>query len=268
MKSRSHKYARWFLLLAFALMALLYPVQRSIVHDPDYRNEYAQTIPITSIREGGTVALMAMMGGFRPVVANLLWLKTDAYWHLGGTGWWRIVPILRTICEMDPHFIDAWSTFAWHCAWNIYHDAEPQDKPGWIEAGIRVYKRGEYYNPDHYDLFKDEAWLYHDKLNDYDRAIPAWKKVLEFRDAPLYCRHMLAHAYEETWQVDKARAVWRDCLRRDPRDNVARSACEWWDEQTKTKAKTEAELKRILARRNAVRRSRGLPSMEQPRPFH
>ena len=262
MNRQAHKRARWFVLLVLVVLALLRPVQRSIAQDPAYPKEYLR--PVYNIREGGTLAIMAMMGGFRPLVANLLWLKADQYWHQGATGWWRMVPILQTICEMNPHFIDAWSTFGWHCAWNIYADAAPEDKPKWVETGIRIYKRGIHFNPDQYDLYKDLAWLYHDKMKDYQRAIPAWKDVLKHPDAPMYVRHMLAHAYEITWRWEEALAVWRDCLRIDPYDQVARSAIEWWEEQTASPETLNAELLRILERENAVRKSRRLPLMDQP----
>lgn len=265
MNQHPHKRARWALLLVPILLVALYPAQQSITQDPAYPEEY-QT-PVYNIREGGTFAIMAMMGGFRPLVANLLWLKSDQYWHQGATGWWRMVPVLQTVCEMDPHFIDAWSTFGWHCAWNIYADAAAEDKPKWVETGIRVYKRGIYFNPERYDLYKDLAWLYHDKIKDYDRSIPAWKRVLEFPDAPEFVRHLLAHAYEISWRWEEALEVWRDCVRVNPYDQVARSAIEWWEEQSSTPEKLNAELLRILERENRVRITRRLPPMEQPFPL-
>jgi len=222
---------------------------------------------LVSVREGGTVALMAMMGGFRPLVGNLLWLKADQYWHAGATGWWRMVPVLQAVCEMNPHYTDAWSTFGWHCAWNIYADAAPQDRPKWLQTGIEIYKRGISFNRDRYDLYKDLAWLYHDKMRDYELAAEAWKEVLKHPDAPIYCRHMLAHCYENTWQVDKAIAVWQDCIKRDPYDVVAKNTLDWWRQQTASKEALGAEKKRILERENKVRSSRGLPMMEQPGGF-
>lgn len=261
MKPDSHKRARWLILPALALLVSLNPVQRSIRLDKHFPAEYNQ--PIVNVREGGTVAIMAMMGGFRPLVANLLWLKADEYWHSGASGWWRMVPVLQTICEMDPHFIDAWSTFGWHCAWNIYADAPEQDKPRWVETGVKIYKRGIHFNPDRYDLYKDLAWLYHDKLKDFERAIPAWQDALKRKDAPMYVRHMLAHAYENTFQADKAVATWKECLRRDQRDQVARSAIDWWNKHSDP-AKRKGEYQRILARENQIRKTRGLPMAEQP----
>ena len=271
MKAYSHKRARWAIVPALALLGLLFPVSQRIENDPHYPKEYNQFMlgpergnTLSTIREGGTVGIMAMMGGFRPLVVNLLWLKADQYWHMGASGWYKLNPILQTICEMDPHFIDAWSTFGWHLAWNVCADAADQDKPKWIQAGIEAYKRGQYFNPDHYDLFKDLAWLYHDKLKDYQAAIPEWKETLKRPDAPIYVRHMLAHAYENTWQVERAVATWKECLRVDRRDQVARSAVDWWAEQTSDKQKLNAELTRILERENRIRKTRRLPLAEQP----
>ena len=257
-----HKRVRWMLLPALALFAAVFPLQQRIAKDPAYPEEYNQ--PIISVREGGTVAIMAMLGGFRPVVVNLLWLKSDSYWHAGATGWWRISGVLQTICEMDPHFIEAWSTWGWHCAWNIAAGAADQDKPKWVQTGINIYKRGISFNPDKYDLYKDLAWLYHDRLKDPGSAIPWWQKTIDQRGAPMYARHMLAHAYESTWQVDKAVATWKECLRRDPRDLVAKSAVDWWAEQAKSKVALTAELLRIYERENRIRKTRRLPMAEQP----
>ncbi|HUT74687.1 MAG TPA: tetratricopeptide repeat protein [Armatimonadota bacterium] len=265
MKGKAHKRGRWLLLPAFAVLVLLVPVQRSIVSDPGYRKEYVNpAVNLGSVREGGTVALMAMLGGFRPLVSNLLWLKVDEFWHRGGSGYWRMVGVLQAICEMDPHFIDAWSTFGWHCAWNIYVDAPVKDRPKWVQTGIEIYQRGIKFNPDRYDLYKDLAWLYHDKLRDYERAIPAWQETLKHPDAPIYVRHMIAHCYENTWQVDKAIATWKECLKEDPTDVVAKAALDWWRQQTADPEKLKAEKLRILVRENGVRRSRQLPMMEEP----
>ena len=259
---REQKRARWFLLVPVALVIALLPVQAQIRKSPAYHNEYSLG-QVKGLREGGTIAIIAMIGGFRPLVANLLWLKVDGYWHKGPTGYWRMVPILNTICEMDPHFIDAWSTFGWHCAWNIWNDAAPQDRDKWTQTGIDVYKRGQYFNPDRYELYKDLAWLYHDKLRDYTRAIPEWKKTLAHKDAPIYCRHMLAHAYEQTGQWKLAVETWKECVKQDRRDHIAKQAIEWWQEQSKSPETLQAEINRLRERDERIRRSRGLPTMEQ-----
>lgn len=247
-------------LLAIVLVLWLatMPALQAIYHNPGYHGELAQWNP--NVREGGTLAIMAMLGGFRNVAANMLWLQSDKYWHQGGRGWWKMLPLLRTITQLDPHFVAAWDTLSWHCAWNLHSEASEADKPKWIQAGVDVLREGIKNNPDKYDLYSSLAWLYHERVKDYNRAVPIWQKVLTFKDAPVTQGHMLAHAYENTWQIDKAIEVWRWCVRRKSDDMVARRALKWLTAHKNDRA----YLITLWERDNKVRKSRGLPAMPRP----
>jgi len=247
------------ILVAIACWLLAIPLQGSLNRYKIYRE--TSTKAITDVSEGGTLAMVAMLGGFRNITANILWLKSDEYWHQGGSGWWRMLPMLRTIVALDPHFIDAWDVLGWHCAWNLHSDAPESEKPLWIENGINYYRQGIRENPKRYELYSSLAWLYHDRLRDYNKAIPIWKKVCSFKDAPVTQKHMLAHCYERTWQVDKAVAVWKEALRDKKGDNpVAKSAIEWWAKHHDDRA----YLISLWQRENRLRLGRGLPPVASP----
>jgi tetratricopeptide (TPR) repeat protein len=224
---------------------------------------YQETVAasVSDVREGGTLALVAMLGGFRNIAANMLWLKSDEYWHQGGSGWWRMLPILRTITTLDPHFIEAWDILGWHCAWNLHSDANEADKDQWIEAGVQAYKDGIAKNPKRYELYSSLAWLYHDRLRDYRRAIPIWEQVVSFKEAPVTQLHMLAHCHEKLWEVDKAVAVWEKALKMKNGDNpVAQSAIDWWAVHRDDKT----YLIHIWEKENRLRAGRGLPAVPRP----
>jgi len=248
------------LLIVIALLAWIasYPLLQAIYRNPGYHAEYTEAV--MDVRAGGTEAIMAMLGGFRSIAANMLWLKSDQYWHQGGAGWWRMLPVLRTITRLDPHFINAWDTLGWHCAYNLQSDAIPEDKPKWIQAGVDAFQDGIRANPNRYELYASLAWLYHDRLKDYHQAIPVWQQVVGFKDAPLASAHMLAHAYERTWQIDKAVAVWKACLAKHKYDPVAESAIEWWAKHRNDKA----YLISLWQRENKLRHGVGLPPIPRP----
>ncbi|MDD5680662.1 MAG: hypothetical protein PHI59_05435, partial [Candidatus Omnitrophica bacterium] len=47
-----------------------------------------------------------VIGGFRGIAVDLLWLSIDEMWHTGK--WFEIIPLLRGITWMQPHFLEAW----------------------------------------------------------------------------------------------------------------------------------------------------------------
>ncbi len=249
------------LLVALVLYIGTFFLGQSIYSDRGYQRLAPQLPELSGVREAGTVAIMAMMGGFRNIAANMLWLKSDEYWHAGGSGWWKMRPVLETITQLDPHFIDAWDTLGWHLAWNLQSsETIPERKPQWVQAGIDAYRRGISMNPEKYDLYASLAWLYHDKLHDYEKAIPVWQKVWSFKDAPVSQGHMLAHAYERLWRIDDAVRIWKECVQRKSDDMVARNAIKWW----KAHKNDKAYLVAIWQRENVLRKQAGLPPMPRP----
>lgn len=253
---RKSSYSMLLVVLA-ALAALVYPLRSDI--DATRPQAWRSSANPFSVNVSGTPAYIAMLGGMRGVVASLIWQKCDQLWHKGE--YWAMVPLYNTITQLDPHWILIWETYGWHCAWNLNTYAiNIDDKDRWMKYGIEVYRRGIAQNPTSWELYKEMAWLYTDRLREWDKALPWWEKARRQPGAPFYVDHMIAHIYEKTWQVDKAVEVWKRCLQRDPKDNVAKSAIDWW-------AVHHDDLnwkKTLQEREDIIRKSRGLPPFTNP----
>lgn len=250
------------LLVVLVLWAFSYLSLLAVYESPGFRTEYVK--PILSVGDAGTAAVIAMLGGFRNVAAGLLWLRSDYYWHMGGRGWWKMYPIFQTVTELDPHFILAWRTFGWHCAWNLNSEAPPDEKPRWIREGLQVYKRGIDANPDSWELYMEVAWLYLDRLREAEKSIPWWELAVKKPGAPEYTWHMLAHAKERSYDWRGALATWQQAVRKFPDDSVA---CRWrnrWLRASKDPNLLRNELCGVWARDGLMRRNRALPPKPPP----
>ncbi|RYX85427.1 hypothetical protein EON83_05530 [bacterium] len=126
-----------------------------------------------------SLMVAGLASGFRSQVANLLWMKSDEYWHEGL--FTRQVPLMEAVVTLDPQFIDAWSTAGWHWAYNIYADIpsnpDYKDKGEYairkaqenaVETGLDYLNRGSAMNPDTYRLWFEYGWTRAEKAGYYD----------------------------------------------------------------------------------------------------
>ena len=126
-----------------------------------------------------SLMVAGLASGFKSQVANLLWMKSDEYWHQGL--FTRQVPLMEAVVTLDPQFIDAWSTAGWHWAYNIYADI-PQNpdykakgekavaaaQQNAVATGLDYLKRGSNLNPDTYRLWFEHGWTRAEKAGLYD----------------------------------------------------------------------------------------------------
>ena len=126
-----------------------------------------------------SLMVAGLASGFKSQVANLLWMKSDEYWHQGL--FTRQVPIMEAVVTLDPQFVDAWSTAGWHWAYNIYADIptnEDYKKKGQkvidaaqenaVMTGLDYLRRGSNMNPDTYRLWFEWGWTRAEKAGYYD----------------------------------------------------------------------------------------------------
>lgn len=153
--------------------------------------------PKLDFRMLSSLMLAGLASGFKSQVANLLWMKSDEYWHKGMLT--RQNPIMEAVVTLDPQFIEAWDTAGWHWSYNIYADLPTQ--PGLvvdkntppdvkasrlkelrvkqdnaIATGLDYYARGTQMNPDKYLLWFKFGWTRAEKagLND-DETIELYR---------------------------------------------------------------------------------------------
>ena len=188
-----------------------------------------------------SLMVAGLASGFKSQVANLLWMKSDEYWHEGL--FTRQVPLMEAVVTLDPQFIDAWSTAGWHWAYNIYADipsnpdykkkgdaeiTRAQDHA--IETGLDYLNRGSQMNPDTYRLWFEYGWTRGEKAGLYDdKTVELFKTARTKTDARTIevpgrngemkkeqgldiLGRTIGHLYERVPDFDKARSQYADDL--------------------------------------------------------
>lgn len=154
--------------------------------------------------------LLPTVLGIREVLASLMWVQTDHYFH---TGEYRpIIRMVRQITAIDPHQIDVYATGAWHMAYNFMDKRLIEDGIAFLEEGCRN-------NRTVYDLFFELGYMHYDKTKDFPKAVAAYAQSAEKgtttgkKVAPSFVRHQLAHAIEKMGDIDAAIQQWDTNLR-------------------------------------------------------
>ena len=142
-----------------------------------------------------SLMVAGLASGFKSQVANLLWMKSDEYWHEGL--FTRQVPLMEAVVTLDPQFIDAWSTAGWHWAYNIYADipsnpdyvkkgpmAIRRAQENAVKTGLDYLDRGSNLNPDTYRLWFEYGWTRAEKAGLYDqKTVELYKTARTKSDA-------------------------------------------------------------------------------------
>lgn len=148
--------------------------------------------------------------GFREVVAGLLWVRTDEFFHSGNFD--AIVPMIRMITWLDPHQVDVYSTGAWHLSYNFTDSAERADRR-YLGPAIKFMEEGIENNPEVWDIKLGLGFMIHAlKTLDFKETIRWELEASKSKDAKLYVHRQLAHAYIKDGNIDAAIKQWRKCV--------------------------------------------------------
>jgi hypothetical protein len=133
----------------------------------------------------GQSAFIAVLGGFRSVIADLLFI--DAYSAWERTDWTYLLLRLRQATELQPRAILFWEMAGWHMAWNAGTAALEDDSKSpaarhrlqhdYLELGKDFLVRGIAHNPEKPQLYEALARLYRDKFHDHARAAENFEKA-------------------------------------------------------------------------------------------
>jgi hypothetical protein len=114
-----------------------------------------------------TVAL----GGFRGVLADVLWMRAGALQDEGR--YFELVQLSDWIVKLQPRSPAIWAYHAWNMAYNISMlMSSPAEKWRWVRNGIVLLRdEGMACNPGSPRLHQELAWMFLHKLGtDYDSA--------------------------------------------------------------------------------------------------
>jgi hypothetical protein len=143
------------------------------------------TLSIGLREQIGQSAFIAVLGGFRSVIADLLFI--DAYSAWERTDWTFLLLRLRQATELQPRAILFWEMAGWHMAWNAGTAALEDDSKSpaarrrlqhdYLELGKDFLVRGIAHNPEKPELYEALARLYRDKFHDHARAAENFEKA-------------------------------------------------------------------------------------------
>lgn len=157
----------------------------------------------------------ALVLGFRKLVADMLWLKVDEYWHLGLVE--RMLPMMQTVVALDPHFIEAYALGGWHLAYNVaVMFSSQEERQKYIDQGIEFLEQGIKNNPRSSKLYAELGFtMYFRKLSDWEKAAYYLGEAVRFDHEP-WVERAYALSLERLGEEKKALAVFEDYDRRHP----------------------------------------------------
>ncbi len=125
---------------------------------------------IGQVDTGSFMLKLAMLGGFRGVVVNMLWTRSIDMQK--AHDWDRLKSTVDMITKLQPHFLAIWTYQSWNLAYNVSVEWDaPEDKYEWIKEGIKFVQEGVSKNEKSPDLVWDTAWYYYHKLGFSDEAV-------------------------------------------------------------------------------------------------
>jgi len=157
------------------------------------------------------VVVRSFLGQIRGLAADFLWLRVDEYQHrrriVGGDLLRQddeaLMPLVRLITWLDPHFVDA---YALGGQWLAFHFNRPHEAVAFYEEGIRN-------NPQDFDLHNGAAWVYWRWLHQYPRATALAREAADLAPDDLHRFQALwLEAHVRMTVGDRAGAVqaWRE----------------------------------------------------------
>lgn len=162
----------------------------------------SETVNLDLRESLGQLGFVAVLSGFRAVVADFLFIQAHVAWER--TEWGRVLFFFRQVTTLQPHVPLFWDMAAWHMAWNA--SAAAMSDPSQSRLALRVKAQREYFalgkdflergiknNPDSAQLYEALARLYHDKLNDHERASECYAKAASLPGAHSYDHRFAAY---------------------------------------------------------------------------
>jgi hypothetical protein len=149
--------------------------------------------------------------GLREVVAGLLWIRADDFFHTGNYD--ALIPLTRIITWLDPHQIDVYRVGAWHLAYNLVDSNERADYR-FLSPSVKFLEEGIANNPHVSDLEFDLGFVIYDgKVLDFEKSLYWIRKSCQEKDAFYPMVRQIPHELEKCGRIDECIAAWQGCVK-------------------------------------------------------
>jgi tetratricopeptide (TPR) repeat protein len=138
-----------------------------------------------------------------------LWNRTDYYWHRGDFP--RIIALDRIIVEMDPGFMEPYSTGGWL-----------MESAGDNTSAEKFYRLGAARNSDSSYMYYQLGMFYFNTTKNYKGALEAAQIGTTKSDAGINDWRLLAHSYEKNGMLPECINTWQYIIKTFPDSGAAR----------------------------------------------
>ena len=160
-----------------------------------------------------------MLGGFRAIVADLLWIRTNVIWEQQETA---VIPatetMIRLVTTVDPRPVYFWLNGARMIAydmavWRVRDAGDYGNIPEALvrrfhdeQAGtaIRLLERAREFHPDRPDILIDIANIYMRRMDDVETAAEYYRLAAEMDNAPAYAARIHAELLRRLGEYERA----------------------------------------------------------------
>lgn len=227
--SRRHKQS----CLVLAALALL--VCAWLVQIPLSRLQASHRLSPT-VQEPLEVIPILVLGGFRGVVVDFLWIRGIARHE--EKRYFELKTIFDMIANLQPNIPDVWIFQGWNMAYNIAHNMETKEgKWKWVRAGLAYMTRGAGKNPTNGEIraalghmyrhkFSEKVFplprvqyyrkqLAKDGLDNFQEAVKWYREAIE-RGLKITTKSVIArcvaHTYHQAAQFAMKEKRWEDAV--------------------------------------------------------
>lgn len=152
----------------------------------------------------GQGIIVGMLGGFRSIMADFLWIQTNSVWERRERA--KLDSMIRLVTSIDPRPEFFWTNGARMLAydvphWRIREEGGHQEVPEWrkeeiareqAEQAFALIRRGLEFHPDNPKLFLEIGQIYLNRLEDPAQAAPWFLRASEQPDAPYFAARIYA----------------------------------------------------------------------------
>jgi len=153
----------------------------------------------------GQGALLGLLGGFRAVVANCIWIAAnDAFQR---QEWYKVKADVEAVTSLQPRATAFWDIGSWQLAWNAsgerLHNLEQPSRARreleakqWVDEGRQLLVRGIENNPDRYELWQRLGDLDQERRHDYLAAAADYREATLRPGVPRYVERFVGYDLE------------------------------------------------------------------------